>query len=90
MQCCNHGYSREVCPNFPAADDRSALRYSVIHRSAECLELLVIVERGYAPVSWQPVRYFIQSGVLEPPMPHACTQAQALAFSQAYLRRFPN
>lgn len=90
IPCCNHGYSRAECPNFPAADDRSALRYSVVRRSPEFLDLVVIVERGYTPVTWQAVRYFIESGLLEPACPDICTQAQALAFSKAYLGRFPN
>jgi hypothetical protein len=90
VRCCNHGYSRAECPNFPAADDRSSLRYSVIQRSPEFLDLMIIVERGYTPVTWRGIRYCIESGLLEPPCEDACTRAQALAFSKAYLGRFPN
>jgi hypothetical protein len=90
VRFCNHGYSRAECPHFPATDDRSAMRYSVVRRSTEFLDLIIIVERGYTPVTWQSVRYFIDSGFLEPACADACTRAQALAFSKAYLRRFPN
>jgi hypothetical protein len=89
VRYCNQGYSRTDCTHFPAADTRSAMRYSVVRRSDEFLDILIIVECGYAPVTWQPVRYFIDSGVLEPACADACTRAQALAFSKAYLRRFP-
>jgi hypothetical protein len=90
IPCCNHGYSRAECPKFPVADNRSALRYSVVRRSPDFLDLVIIVERGYTPVTWQSIRYIIESGVLEPACADACTQAQALAFSKAYLGRFPN
>jgi len=90
IPCCNHGYSRAECPNFPPEDDRSALRYSIVRRSPEFLDFVVIIERGYTPVTWQTIRYCIESGELESACVDRVIQAQALAFSKAYLRRFPN
>ncbi|MGC2662260.1 MAG: hypothetical protein WA324_30220 [Bryobacteraceae bacterium] len=65
------------------------MRYAVVRRAAEYLDLLVIVERDYTPITWKPQRYFVDSGVLEPACDDLCTQAQVAAFSKAYLSRFP-
>jgi hypothetical protein len=86
---CNQGYSRGCCEHFPAAEPRSALRYSVISYSAAVLQILCIEEQNYAPLRWHPAQYFPNTGRLEPEISDLCMRAQILAFCRSYLERFP-
>ncbi len=87
-RCCNHGYSRGVCPHFPADDSRSATRFDIRRAEQTELQILWIEERGYAPASWRTVSYLIDSDTFTPELPDRCSHAQALAFCHSYLRRF--
>ena len=88
FRCCNHGYSRDRCEHFPAAEIRSAIRFDVLQQDAEEIEILCVEERDYAPLRWQKLRYRVAAGVIEPELPDACARAQARAFCQSLLRRF--
>ncbi|HEY7209737.1 MAG TPA: hypothetical protein VH477_05640 [Bryobacteraceae bacterium] len=88
FQCCNHGYSRGKCPHFPQSETRSAVRFDVVSRSTEFLELLCVEEQDHAPLRWLSLRYAIASGTLEPVLEDICAQAQAQAFCRSFLRRF--
>ena len=89
FECCNQGYSRGCCERFPAAEDRSGLRYDVLRRTPAALEIVCIEEQQYAPVRWQSVQYFFENEQTEPEMTDECMRAQLLAFCRSYLRRFP-
>jgi hypothetical protein len=88
FQGCNQGYSRGSCDHFPAAEIRSGLRYNVVRQTAAMLEVLYIEEQSYAPLQWQRVQYFIESGQLEPQLSDRCVRAQFLAFCRSYLQHF--
>ena len=83
---CNHGYSRDTCPHFPARESPSAVRYSVTQESTEKLDLLCIEEAGYAPLQWHALRYETAGDRLEPGPVSRCVEAQALAFCRGYLQ----
>ena len=87
--CCNHGYSRGVCTLFPRTEESSCIRFDVVARSVDTLELLCIEERQYAPYHWNKLRYFIETGSIEPGVADTCTRAQVEAFCRSYLLRFP-
>jgi hypothetical protein len=89
FRCCNHGNSRGTCAHFPAGEQRSALRYEIVGRTAAALELLLLEERDYAPVAWQTVRYILAGESLEPEIGDIVKQAQIRAFCRSFLDRFP-
>lgn len=86
---CNHGNSRGTCAHFPAGEQRSAFRYEIVGRTAAALELLLLEERDYAPLAWQPVRYILSGESLEPEIADIVKQAQIRAFCRSFLDRFP-
>src|ERR1700721_4187727 len=49
LDSCNHGYSCGACQRFPLTEDRSALRYTLLRRTSEQLEILCIEEHDDAP-----------------------------------------
>jgi hypothetical protein len=85
---CNHGYSKGCCERFPSREARSSLRYHVANAVDNTLELVCIEEQNYAPIRWRKFQYSSGSQRLEPEPEDACTQAQAIAFCESYLRRF--
>jgi hypothetical protein len=89
FRCCNHGNSRGACAHFPAGEQRSALRYEIVGRTAAALELLLLEERDYAPLAWQTVRYILAGESLEPEIADIVKQAQIRAFCRSFLDRFP-
>ncbi len=89
LRLCNHGNAYGQCGQFPAADKRSSFRFDVLRRSAAHLEVLFVEESLYAPVSWRPLTFMIDSGRLDPDPTDACQRAQLLAFCHSYLRRYP-
>jgi hypothetical protein len=88
FRCCNHGYSRGQCGRFPHADVISALRYHVVRRTAESLELLCIEEIEHRPGRQLRFVYDVRAASLIPPAANQPLQAQALAFCRSYLERF--
>jgi len=89
FRCCNHGNSRGTCAHFPAGEQRSALRYEIVSRTAAALELLLLEERDYAPLVWQTVRYLLAGELLEPEIADVVKRAQIRAFCRSFLDRFP-
>jgi hypothetical protein len=93
FRCCNQGNSRGQCESFPHNALRSSLRYEVVKRSGDALEVLQldvlqIEERDYAPVEWRRIQFLPESDRLEPSVEDACARAQLLAFCRSYLRRY--
>jgi hypothetical protein len=89
FRCCNHGNSRGTCAHFPAGEQRSALRYEIVGRTAAALDLVLLEERDYAPLAWQTVRYVFAGESLEPEIADIVKQAQIRAFCRSFLDRFP-
>jgi hypothetical protein len=89
LRLCNHGNARGQCTQFPAQEQRSSIRFDVLRRSASKLDLLFVEESLYAPFSWRPLAFLIDSERFDPDPPDACQRAQLLAFCRSYLRRYP-
>lgn len=53
LDCCNQGYARGVCENFPASCAADAVRFSVI--SSEPLRLMYILEKDQAPLEHREI-----------------------------------
>ncbi len=88
LRCCNQGYSRGICQRYPAQKPHSGMRYSVIRRSENALDVLCIEEQDYIPIWWREVKYLIPDCRLEPEIADSCIRAQILAFCRSYLDRF--
>lgn len=86
--CCNQGYSRGICGRYPAAEQRSALRYHLNGRTASTLRILCIEEENYAPLRWYEVSVWIAEGRVEPEIEDICVRAQIFAFCRSWLDRF--
>jgi hypothetical protein len=89
LRLCNHGNVLGQCEHFPAQEQRSAFRFEVVRRSAAHLDLLLIEEALYAPLTWHRLKYSIDSEQLQPDPPDPCRHAQLLAFCRSYLRQYP-
>ena len=88
FRLCNQGYPRGGCERFPSDETRSCLRYELLSRNENTLEVMIIAERDYAPVDWRVVRYSTATGAEEPEISDACMRAQLAAFCRAYLNRY--
>ncbi len=89
LRLCNHGNALGRCENFPVGEKRSAFRFDVLRRSASRLEVLLVEESLYTPVSWRPLTFVIEAQRLDPDPADNCQRAQVRAFCRSYLRRFP-
>jgi hypothetical protein len=89
VRLCNHGYPKGQCAQFPAEEERSCFRYSVVRRSATSLEVICVEEQDYTPLRWHSLQYNFAGDRLETEPADPCIQAQALAFCRSYLQRFP-
>ncbi len=86
---CNHGYSRGDCGHHPDPQAPSCLRFELLNRTANSLELLCLEEQEYAPLRWYKVIFSVTEGLLDPDPLDVCTRAQMRAFCTSYLARFP-
>jgi hypothetical protein len=89
LDSCNHGYSRGACQRFPLTEDRSALRYTLLRRTSEQLEILCIEEHDHAPGRHYALFYAISEATLASEACNEAVRAQATAFCRSYLARFP-
>jgi hypothetical protein len=89
--CCNHGYARGICHQFPAQEERAAIRYTVVERTSDALELLCVEEARHEPVRWFKVEYLVSTGEVRGDWNSGdnCLRAQAEAFCRSYVARFP-
>lgn len=88
FRCCNHGYSRGECSRFPQAEPLSALRYHVVRRTPDAVELLCIEEIDHRPGRHFRFVYDVRAALLQPTAVNQRLQAQALAFCRSYIQRF--
>jgi hypothetical protein len=84
---CNHGYARGLCKHFPPEGTNGANRYSLVSRSLEELNLLLIREEEYAPAGTRLLHFSIGTDELLERDLDPATAAQAAAFCRSYLNR---
>jgi len=89
LRLCNHGNARGQCAQFPADAKCTSVRFDVLGRSVSNLDLLFVEESLYAPLSWRPLTFVIDTERLDPDPADPCERAQLLAFCRSYLRRYP-
>jgi hypothetical protein len=49
--CCNTGYARGCCPNFPGGDAADAVRFGIVQRQAGTATIQYVIERDHHPFS---------------------------------------
>ena len=76
-ECCNTGYARGVCPNFPAGDAPDAVRFGIVKLEGSVASIRYVRERDHHPHD---------SGVVEPGSA-TLIERQADAYLRSYLRR---
>jgi len=76
-ECCNTGYARGVCPNFPAGDAPDAVRFGIVKLEGSVASIRYVRERDHHPHD---------SGVVEPGGA-TLIERQADAYLRSYLRR---
>lgn len=84
---CNHGYAHGVCEHFPRSAANGANRYSLVSRSGEQLNFLLIHEEEYAPAGTRLLHFSIGANELLEHDLDPATAAQAAAFCRSYLSR---
>ena len=87
---CNHGYSRGECGQRISSQAPGCIRFELLKRDTERLELLVIEEQEYAPFRWFRVSFSTAEDRLDPEPADMCLRAQMRAFCASYLRHFPD
>ena len=88
---CNHGYAQGICPQLPETEQRSAIRYHVVQRTNERLEILCIEESRHEPVGSFRFEFVVSTGEIRDGWPsrYDSLRIQAEAFCRSYLARFP-
>jgi hypothetical protein len=89
LRLCNHGNVRGLCRHFPTREQRTSFRFEVLRRSAADLDLVLIEESLYAPLTWHRLTFAIEGEQFTPDPPDLCQRAQLLAFCRSYLRHYP-
>jgi hypothetical protein len=89
FRCCNHGYSGGACPRIPSEAAHSSLRYSILVRGKDSLQVMCVEETDYEPRKWHTFEYVVETAEVKCDALTDCMRAQAAAFCLAYVRRFP-
>jgi hypothetical protein len=82
--CCNAGYARGACPNFPGGDAPDAVRFGIVRRAGGAATIRYVIERDHHPFEDGALELSEVGGAA----PGESTLIrQARAFLGSYLRR---
>ena len=87
LRCCNLGYARRTCPQFPAGDGPDAVRFTISSHSDDTVRIYYVVERDHHAFAHGPLAYSSVTGEWNPRVDDATLQRQAQAYVESYLRR---
>ena len=76
-ECCNVGYARGVCPNFPGGDAPDAVRFGIVKLEGVVASIRYVAERDH-----HPFETGVAGGDGE-----TLIERQAGAYLRSYLRR---
>jgi len=86
--CCNTGYARGACPNFPTGDAPDAVRFGIVRRIDGVATVRYVVERNHHPFDHGTLELPEGEGRQPANEEHAeILERQARAFLLSYLRR---
>jgi hypothetical protein len=85
--CCNTGYARGVCPNFPGGDAPDVVRFGIMERTAGSAVIRFVVERDHHPFDHGTLALAETAAADASPADAPLIERQARAFLSSYLRR---
>jgi hypothetical protein len=87
QDCCNMGYARGHCHNFPDGDGPDAARFMISSHENSTIGILYVLERDHLPFAHGTLEYSCAAGgFLEAP-PSGTLARQAQAYAESFLRR---
>ena len=90
--CCNTGYARGACPNFPGGDAPDTVRFGIVERKGGAFTIRYVVERDHRPFG-HGMLVLQEKALQEKALPETThsdgelIERQARAFLNSYLRR---
>ena len=87
LRCCNLGYARRTCPQFPAGDGPDAVRFTISSHSEDTVRIYYVVERDHHPFAHGSLACSMASGQWTSAPVDDTLQRQAQAYVESYLRR---
>ena len=88
-KCCNFGYARGQCPDFPGEAAPDAVRFGIAADGDGIIRLHFVTERDHHPFDYSLLEYERSSGDFLTPIPNRIGRRQALSYIQDYLRAKP-
>lgn len=85
--CCNAGYARGLCPDFPEGAEWDAVRFHMAGREAGLVRVLYVYEKGCWPGLRGTLEYSISEGRFAGSVDDPVLAKLARAFTESYLRR---
>ena len=90
--CCNTGYARGTCPDFPGGDAPDVIRFGLVSRDRGVATIRYVIERNHHPFADGSLELAesgeaasAAAGDSVPPV--STLQRQAKAYLDSYLRR---
>jgi hypothetical protein len=83
--CCNTGYARGACPNFPGGDAPDAVRFGIVQRNGGVATIQYVVERDHYPFDHGTLQ--LREGAPPDSADGRLVERQARAFLYSYVRR---
>jgi hypothetical protein len=77
---CNIGYARGQCPRFPEDAVADALRFSIVAKTDESIEVLYVFETAHLPIEQGRLRFSLATQTLTGAETRPVLKQQALAF----------
>ena len=90
--CCNMGYARGRCNNFPEGDGPDAARFTISQfnhsrHEGSALGIQYVLERDHLPFAHGRLDYSTQAGGFAQAPPSGTLARQAQAYAESFLRR---
>jgi hypothetical protein len=83
--CCNTGYARGACPDFPGGDAPDAIRFGLVRRDRGIATIRYVIERNHHPFA-DGLLELAETGEFAV-SPVSTLERQARAYLDSYLRR---
>src|SRR4051812_35599363 len=81
--CCNMGYSRGRCDDFPGGDAADAVRFAIARPEPGCVSVKYSIERDHLPVSHGCLNFDKAARTFDPPVPAKTLEALASAYIES-------
>ena len=86
-QCCNLGYGRGRCRDFPSCSNADAVRFQIASETEAWINIQYVFEKDCWPVLYGTAVYSIATREVSGELPDEVLRRQLGAFVESYLRR---